>query len=124
MSIFMLIKICLFEGVWDGVIILKKIDGIVFVIEVMLLEKLLDYVMLILNGDNCWILCIFILFIVIVDGVYIFLICEKFLGEMLESFLIIVGEVVVEDICVEMDLLWVELDMFKCVFCCYCVEMI
>ncbi|WP_370229266.1 hypothetical protein [Cognatishimia sp.] len=122
MSTYTLTKTRLFEGVWDGVLTSKSSDGIAPTIEVTLLEKLLDHVTLIENGDNRWILRIPIPSTAIADGVHTFLIREKSSGETLESFSIIAGEAVAEDIRAEMDLLRAELDMLKRAFRRHCVE--
>lgn len=122
MSTYTLTKTRLFEGVWDGVITSKKPDGIAPAIEVTLLEKLLEHVTLIENGDNRWILRIPIPSAAIADGVHTFLIREKSSGETLDSFSIIAGEAVAEDIRAEMDLLRAELDMLKRAFRRHCVE--
>ena len=122
MSAYTLTNTRLFEGVWDGVITAKKDDGIPPLIEVTLLEKLLEKVSLTPNGENRWILRIPIPTTAIADGVHTFLIREAASGETLDSFSIIAGEAVAEDIRAEMDLLRAELDMLKRAFRRHCVE--
>lgn len=56
------------------------------------------------------------------DGVQTFLLLDKASGETLDSFTIITGEVLSDDIRAEMDLLRAELDMLKKAFRRHCVE--
>ncbi|SDW80158.1 hypothetical protein [Litoreibacter albidus] len=59
---------------------------------------------------------------VLTDGVQTFLINEKSTGDTLDSFAIVTGEVLSDDIRAEMDLLRAELDMLKKAFRRHCVE--
>lgn len=122
MSTYTLTKTRLFEGVWDGLVTSGKSDGIPPTIEVTLFEKLLENVTLTESGNNRWNLRIPIPATAIADGVHTFLIREKSSGETLDSFSIIAGEAVAEDIRAEMDLLRAELDMLKRAFRRHCVE--
>jgi len=56
------------------------------------------------------------------DGVQTFLIMERSTGESLDSFTIVTGEALSDDIRAEMDLLRAELDMLKKAFRRHCVE--
>lgn len=56
------------------------------------------------------------------DGVQSFLVTENGTGETLDSFTIITGEPLSDDIRAEMDLLRAELDMLKKAFRRHCVE--
>lgn len=59
---------------------------------------------------------------VLTDGVQTFLINEKQTGDTLDSFSIITGEVLSDDIRAEMNLLRAELDMLKKAFRRHCIE--
>lgn len=59
---------------------------------------------------------------VLTDGVQTFLINERESGATLDSFTILTGEVLSDDIRAEMDLLRAELDMLKQAFRRHCVE--
>ena len=59
---------------------------------------------------------------VLTDGVQTFLINEKSTDDTLDSFTIVTGEVLSDDIRAEMDLLRAELDMLKKAFRRHCVE--
>ncbi|EPX77674.1 hypothetical protein [Litoreibacter arenae] len=59
---------------------------------------------------------------VLTDGVQTFLITEKSSDATLDSFTILTGEVLSDDIRAEMDLLRAELDMLKKAFRRHCVE--
>ncbi len=59
---------------------------------------------------------------VLTDGVQTFLINEKSTGDTLDSFAIVTGEVLSDDIRAEMDLLRAELDMLKRAFRRHCLE--
>lgn len=59
---------------------------------------------------------------VLVDGVQTFLIIEKPTGDTLDSFTIVTGEVLSDDIRAEVDLLRAELDMLKKAFRRHCIE--
>ncbi|SFR35638.1 hypothetical protein [Litoreibacter janthinus] len=59
---------------------------------------------------------------ILTDGVQTFLIAERATGDKLDSFTIVTGEVLSDDIRAEMDLLRAELDMLKKAFRRHCVE--
>jgi hypothetical protein len=59
---------------------------------------------------------------VLTDGVQTFLINDQATGDMLDSFTIVTGEVLSDDIRAEVDLLRAELDMLKKAFRRHCVE--
>lgn len=59
---------------------------------------------------------------ILTDGVQTFLLMDKGNGETLDSFTIVTGEVLSDDIRAEMDLLRAELDMLKKAFRRHCVE--
>lgn len=56
------------------------------------------------------------------DGVHSFVISDEKTGTVLDSFAIIAGDALAEDIRAEMDLLRAELDMLKRAFRRHCVE--
>lgn len=122
MSAYTLTKTRLFEGVWDGVLTAKRAGADTPKIEVRLLEKLLDHVTLTESGANQWVLRIPIPAAAIADGAHTFLIQDGDSGETLDSFSIVAGEAIAEDIRAEMDLLRAELDMLKRAFRRHCVE--
>lgn len=62
-----LIKICLIEGVWEGVLIGLLFDSLLMIV-VEYLGKLLDGVE-VMGFDNGWGVCVLILVELILDGV-------------------------------------------------------
>ncbi len=123
MSAFELSKTRLFEGVWEGVLTavgdnLEQPD-----LGVTHLDKPLGELRLKETGEpNQWSVCVPIPVELIGDGAQTFLIFDKNTGETLDSFTIIAGDAVTDDIRAEVALLRAELDMVKRAFRRHCVE--
>lgn len=69
-----------------------------------------------------WVLHVPIPVHLLADGVQTYLISDVETGETLNSFTLLAGEALAEDICEEMALLREELDMLKSAFRRHCVE--
>jgi hypothetical protein len=123
MSAFELSKTRLFEGVWEGV--LTSLEDTVRQpdLGVTHLEKALSDLTLTETGEfGQWHLRIPIPVELIGDGAQTFLIFDKETGETLDSFTIIAGDAVTDDIRSEVALLRAELDLLKRAFRHHCVE--
>lgn len=123
MSQFEISKTRLFEGVWEGVVTsmregLAKPD-----LGVTHLEKPLGDVFIEdTDTEGQWAVRIPIPVEMIGDGAQTFLIFDMASGEALDSFTIIAGDAVGDDIRAEVALLRAELDMLKRAFRRHCVE--
>lgn len=123
MSAFELSKTRLFEGVWEG--LLTALDNNVGQpdLGVTHLDKPLGELHLKETGEpNQWALRVPIPVELIGDGAQTFLIFDKVTGETLDSFTIIAGDAVTDDIRAEVALLRAELDLLKRAFRRHCVE--
>lgn len=123
MSAFQLSKTRLFEGVWEGV--LSAVDEIDQRpdIGVTHLEKPLGSIRVTETGNEGeWAVYVPIPVELIGDGAQTFLIFDKDTGETLDSFTIIAGDAVTDDIRAEVALLRAELDLLKRAFRRHCVE--
>lgn len=119
-----LVKTRLFEGVWEGVL---TMDGTGRssqpAIRVTHQGRPIDGVEVTENRDQgFWILRVPVPAALISDGVQTFLITEEATGETLDSFAILAGEALGDDIRAEMELLRAELDMLKRAFRRHCLE--
>jgi len=114
----------LFEGVWEGVLTVSDADGNYQPdIEVSHLGKPVDGVTV--NEDSTqgyWVVRVPVPVATLSDGVQTFLVKDQRTGEKLNSFTILAGEPLGDDIRVEMDLLRAELDMLKKAFRRHCLE--
>lgn len=118
-----LTKTRLFEGVWEGVLSSSAQFPIQPQIEVTHLEKPLSGVELIEDGEkDHWVLRVPIPAELLSDGVQSFLIRDADSGETLDSFSILAGEALADDIRAEITLLREELDMLKRAFRRHCLE--
>ena len=123
MSAFELSKTRLFEGVWEGLLTAIDENGTKPDLGVTHLEKPLGELLLKETGEpNQWAVRIPIPVDLIGDGAQTFLIFDKDTGETLDSFTIIAGDAVSDDICAEVALLRAELDLVKRAFRRHCVE--
>ncbi len=74
------------------------------------------------GGTDCWSVRLAIPREVLTDGVQTFLITDQETGDTLDSFTIVTGEPLDDDLRGEIDLLRAELDMLKKAFRRHCVE--
>lgn len=74
------------------------------------------------DGSDCWSVRLAIPREVLTDGVQTFLITDQETGDTLDSFTIVTGEPLDDDLRGEIDLLRAELDMLKKAFRRHCVE--
>ncbi len=123
MSAFELSKTRLFEGVWEGVLTAIDDSEAQPDLGVTHLDKPLGDLNLKETGaPNQWAVRIPIPVELIGDGAQTFLIFDKDTGETLDSFTIIAGDAVTDDIRAEVALLRAELDLVKRAFRRHCVE--
>lgn len=123
MSAFELTKTRLFEGIWEGVLTAVEDVRTAPNISVTHLDKPLSALQLMESGtEGQWILRIPIPAELIGDGAQTFLIIDAETGETLNSFTIIAGDAVSDDIRAEVALLRAELDLLKRAFRHHCVE--
>lgn len=123
MSAFELSKTRLFEGVWEGILTAVDENADQPDLGVTHLEKPLGVLHLKETSEpNQWSLRVPIPVELIGDGAQTFLIFDKETGETLDSFTIIAGDAVTDDIRAEVALLRAELDMVKRAFRRHCVE--
>jgi len=117
-----LTKTHLSEGIWEGVITSTGAPDARPRIEVTHLEKPLDGVELTPRDGGLWVLRVPIPAHTLSDGVQTFLIRDQKSGETLDTFTLIAGEALGDDIRAEIDLLRAELDMLKRAFRRHCLE--
>jgi len=123
MSQYELSKTRLFEGVWEGVVTATE-DGLSKPdLGVTHLDKPLGDVFVdAMDSPNQWRVRIPVPVEMIGDGAHTFLIFDMTTGAALESFTIIAGDAVSDDIRAEVNLLRAELDLVKRAFRRHCVE--
>lgn len=121
MSEMKLVKTRLREGVWEGV--LSGVSGQPL-LEVMHLGKSVAGLSVadVPGSKSTWAVRIPVPTELLSDGVQTFVICDAVSGERLESFAIITGVPMEDDIRAEIDLLRAELDMLKRAFRRHCLE--
>ncbi len=123
MSAFELSKTRLFEGVWEGLLTATSDDAGQPDLGVTHLDRPLGDLYLKETGEpGQWALRVPIPVELIGDGAQTFLIFDKITGETLDSFTIIAGDAVTDDIRTEVALLRAELDLLKRAFRRHCVE--
>lgn len=123
MSLFSLTKTDFRDGVWQGLITTGAQDAPAPEIVVSLLEHSVRGVTVTeMSEPGRWALEVPVPMEAIGDGVHTFLIQDGNTDEVLGSFALIAGEVMGDDIRVEMALLRAELDMLKRAFRRHCVE--
>lgn len=115
-------KTRLFQGIWEG-IVTGTAAGIRPAIAVTHLEQPVPGADLKeMEDTNSWLLRIPVPRDALSDGVQTILIRNADTGETLESFAILAGEALADDIRAEMDLLREELDLLKRAFRRHCLE--
>lgn len=114
-------KTRLFQGVWEGVVTGTP-RGVRPMIAVTHLEQPVPDAALTEAPDGTWHLRIPIPRAALSDGIHTFLIRNADTGETLDSFAILAGEALADDIRAEMDLLREELDLLKRAFRRHCLE--
>ncbi len=114
----------LFEGVWEGVLIVSEADGNYQPeVEATHLGKPLEGVSVSEDAtQGFWTVRVPVPVAALSDGVQTFLISDQRTGQKLNSFTILAGEPLSDDIRIEMDLLRAELDMLKKAFRRHCLE--
>ena len=118
-----LTKLRLVEGVWHGALRHKGSPDWAPKIEVTHLDFPVDGVEVEQDRvEECWYVRVPIPADRISDGVQTFVIAEAATGEVLNSFAVMVGEALGDDIRSELDLLRAELDLLKKAFRRHCVE--
>ena len=118
-----LTKTRLIQGVWEGVLSGGPGGTWQPKIEVTHLERPLQGVEVTEDRElRHWMIRVPVPAALIADGVQTFLIRNAESGETLQSFAILAGEALAEDIRAEMNLLREELDMLKRAFRRHCVE--
>ncbi len=123
MSAFELSKTRLFEGVWEGVLTAIDENTEQPDLGVTHLDKPLGELRLKETGEpNQWSVRVPIPIELIGDGAQTFLIFDRDTGKTLDSFTIIAGDAVSDDIRAEVALLRAELDMVKRAFRRHCAE--
>lgn len=124
MSELSLVKIRIKEGFWEGILLSDAQDSTRPDILVTHLEQPIADVEVVGQDDSPgeWVVRVKIPIKFISDGVHTFLITDQKTGQLLESFSIVAGEPLSQDIRAEMDLLREELDMLKRAFRRHCVE--
>jgi len=121
MSTLTVTKTRLLDGVWEGFV--TGSGDTRPAIEVTHLERAVEGASLTEDaGNGRWVLRIPVPAEAIADGVQTFLIRDAETGDMLDSFTLISGEALAEDIRAEVDLLRAELDMLKRAFRRHCVD--
>lgn len=116
-----LTKTRLFEGVWEGVLTSSARTNTPPSLEVTHLEQPLAGLELVEDGAGGAVRFP-VPVNVIADGVQTFLFRDALTGETLDSFALIGGEALSDDIRAEMNLLREELDMLKRAFRRHCLE--
>lgn len=117
-----LIKTRLFAGVWEG--ILMGYDGEVapHIRVTHLGEDVEGVTVKVASDHNGWLVHVPVPAHLMSDGVQTFLITDVETGATLNSFTLLFGEVLAEDIREEMALLREELDLLKSAFRRHCVQ--
>ena len=111
-------------GIWEGILAADTAQNYQPDIEVLHLEQPLSGVQVIQTADmqKTWGIKVPIPADLLADGVQTFLIRDKRTGTRLDSFTIITGAALEDDIRAEIDLLRAELDMLKKAFRRHCLE--
>jgi len=118
-----LTKLRLIEGVWNGVLTRKGEGNWQPDLEVTHLDTPVEGVEVTEDRvENCWHVRVPIPVDRISDGVQSFVIRDRRTGDVLDSFAIVAGDALAEDIRAEMALLRTELDLLKRAFRRHCLE--
>jgi hypothetical protein len=122
MSQFSLTKTRMKEGVWEGVLRRVEAGEEAPQVEVTLDNATLAGVEVIDDQAGGWVLRVPVPAEAIADGIQTFLIRDKASGGKLDSFALLAGDALGDDIRAEIDLLRAELDMLKRAFRRHCLE--
>ncbi|MDA7423592.1 hypothetical protein [Thalassococcus lentus] len=123
MSVFSLTKTRFKEGVWEGLLVAKTKEAPAPDIVVTLNDQTVPGVVLADTGQaGRWAVEVPVPKDAIGDGVQTFLILDAHSDIVLDSFTLIAGEVLGDDIRAEVELLRAELDMLKRAFRRHCLE--
>lgn len=111
------------EGVWEGIVTRKRADSPAPKIEVTHQGRPLVDVTLTDDPDGRhWDLTVPVPANALGDGAQVFLITDAASGDLLDSFAIVAGEVLADDLHAELQLLREELDMLKRAFRRHCLD--
>ncbi|SMC53077.1 hypothetical protein [Primorskyibacter flagellatus] len=111
------------EGVWEGIVTRKRADSPAPRVEVTHQGRALPEVKLTESPDGGhWDLTVPVPANMLGDGAQVFLINDAASGDLLDSFAIIAGEVLADDLHAELQLLRDELDMLKRAFRRHCLD--
>ncbi|WP_136439462.1 hypothetical protein [Pacificoceanicola onchidii] len=122
MSNFELTKTRFREGIWEGLLTTQVKDAGAPDISVTLRDQSLHGVTVTEAGETSWVVEIPVPLEALGDGVQTFLITDANTEVLLDSFTLIAGEVMGDDIRAEVELLRAELDMLKRAFRRHCLE--
>lgn len=123
MSEMTLTKTRLQAGVWEGVLSLDEEASPAPEIEVTLSDRPIENVELHENGAaDRWVVRVSIEAAHLTEGVQTYLISDKRTGARLNSFTVMTGDAVEDDLRAEVALLRAELDMLKRAFRRHCLE--
>ena len=123
MSDYDLVRTRFAAGVWEGIVTARTSGAPAPNIVASVLDRTIEDVQLARTGDpDAWSLRIPVPADAIGEGVQTFLIREASGDEVLDSFSIAAGEILVDDIVAELSLLRAELDMLKRAFRRHCRE--
>lgn len=118
-----IVKTRIHAGIWEGIVTTESADAGEPAIDVTHLDrKLQGFALTRDKGKGRWNLKIAIPAELLSDGVQVFVISDRETGEKLDSFTILTGEPLQDDIRAEMELLRAELDMLKGAFRRHCLE--
>lgn len=117
-----LTKTRLFAGVWEGILTGVEGDAAPEIRVTHLGEDVEGATVKAAPEHQGWIVHVPVPVHLLSDGVQTFLISDRETGEALNSFTLLFGEVLAEDIREEMALLREELDLVKSAFRRHCVE--
>ena len=120
MSELALTKTSLIAGIWQGVLS-GQTGADAPQLRVTHLDQAVDGVEVLAEADS-WTVRVPIPAALIADGVQSFVIADARTGAVLNSFAVVAGDALAEDIRAELDLLRAELDMLKRAFRRHCVE--
>lgn len=113
-------------GVWEGMLMADGLGNYQPRLEVVHLDKTLDGVEITPDGEmeKLWQIRVPIPSALLSDGVQTFVIRDARTGITLETFTVVTGQPLEDDIRAEVDLLRAELDMLKKAFRRHCLEVL
>jgi hypothetical protein len=111
-------------GVWEGVLTARRGDAYQPDLSVVHLEQELENVTVTPSGERAheWMVQIPIPADLLTDGIQTIVISDRSTGDTLDTFAILTGKPLEDDIRSEVDLLRAELDMLKRAFRRHCLE--